>query len=47
MEKRHAVYLQAKTKRPERWSGEVRNWEPVGSVMLNPERADKTLDQAA
>ena len=24
---------------PERWSGQTRNWAPVGLVVLNPERA--------
>tara|TARA_R110002167_G_C12637626_1_gene648098 strand:+ start:569 stop:1624 length:1056 start_codon:yes stop_codon:yes gene_type:complete len=47
LEHRHAVYQQAKEKRPERWSGKVRDWEPVGEVMLNPDRAEKALDQAA
>ena len=44
---RRVVYEQAKTQRPERWSGDVRDWQPVGEVMLNPDRAEKTLDQAA
>ena len=44
---RREVYEQAKTQRPERWSGDVRDWQPVGEVMLNPDRAEKTLDQAA
>ena len=47
LEQRHVVYQQAKAKRPERWSGGIRDWEPVGDVMLNPDRAEKTLDQAA
>jgi len=24
---------------PERWSGSTRNWLPIGTVLLNPERA--------
>ena len=28
----------AKEKHPNRWSGETRNWEPAGNVLLNPER---------
>ena len=35
---RHAVYQAARDKHPARWSGETRNWQPVGSVWLNPER---------
>jgi putative transposase len=35
---RHAVYETAKANRPERWSGATRNWQPMGDVMLNPEK---------
>ncbi len=38
LEKRHQVYKEAKEKCPERWSGETRNWTPVGNVTLNPEK---------
>ena len=44
---RHAVYESAKAARPERWSGATRNWTPVGAVMLNPEREDIAVPQAA
>ena len=36
--RRAAIYDQAREKRPERWSGEARNWKPIGTVYLNPER---------
>jgi len=36
--KRKEVYRRAKSKNPERWSGEIRNWEPVKEVYLNPEK---------
>jgi putative transposase len=36
--KRKAVYHAAKKRTPRRWSGEIRNWSPVGAVTLNPER---------
>lgn len=36
--KRKDVYLQAKSEHPERWSGNIRNWEPVKEVYLNPEK---------
>ncbi len=36
--KREQVYQQAKQRTPERWSGEIRNWEPVKEVYLNPEK---------
>ena len=45
--KRHAVYEAAKAKCPERWSGKTRNWEPIGAVMLNPERPALQLPEAA
>lgn len=35
---RHKLYLQAKNSNPGRWSGNTRNWTPVGAVALNPER---------
>ena len=35
---RHALYLQAREKNPARWSGDTRNWTPIGAVTLNPER---------
>jgi putative transposase len=35
---RHALYLQARERNPRRWSGNTRNWTPIGAVALNPER---------
>jgi len=35
---RHEVYLQARARNPQRWSGATRNWTPIGAVTLNPER---------
>jgi len=35
---RHDLYQQARQANPARWSGETRNWAPVGVVTLNPER---------
>ena len=35
---RHALYLQARELNPARWSGNTRNWSPIGAVTLNPER---------
>lgn len=34
--RRSLVYKQAKAIHPERWTGEIRNWTPVGAVRLNP-----------
>lgn len=36
--RRHAVYAAARTRHPERWSGDTRNWSPVDVVTLNPQR---------
>jgi hypothetical protein len=33
---RRRVYEEAKARHPERWSGNIRNWEPVAEVWLNP-----------
>jgi Transposase and inactivated derivatives len=35
---RRALYLRARRRTPERWSGTVRNWEPINAVRLNPDR---------
>ncbi|GMU49915.1 MAG: hypothetical protein AMXMBFR31_21410 [Candidatus Desulfobacillus denitrificans] len=35
---RHALYLKAREQNPARWSGNTRNWSPIGAVTLNPER---------
>lgn len=36
--RRKMVYEAAKTRHPERWSGDTRNWEYVDQVHLNPEQ---------
>jgi len=38
LEARHAVYQEARDRNPQRWSGQTRNWTPIGVVTLNPER---------
>lgn len=35
---RHALYTTARERNPARWSGNTRNWSPIGAVTLNPER---------
>ena len=35
---RHEVYVTARELNPVRWSGDTRNWMPIGPVTLNPER---------
>jgi len=37
LRKRRSVYEQAREKHPERWTGAIRNWEPVREVWLNPD----------
>jgi len=39
--KRKELYEAAKERKPERWSGPTRNWEPAGEVWLNPENSEK------
>ena len=34
---RAMLYANARAQNPERWSGNTRNWQPVGPVWLNPE----------
>jgi transposase InsO family protein len=36
--KRVKVYEAAKARHPERWSGATRNWQPIGSIYLNPDQ---------
>ncbi|KKK59695.1 hypothetical protein LCGC14_3031820, partial [marine sediment metagenome] len=35
---REQVYLKAKAENPLRWSGDIRNWDPIKEVYLNPEK---------
>ena len=34
LQRRHALYQQARRGHPERWSGETRNWTPAGTTSL-------------
>ena len=38
LRKRQKLYAKQKQRNPNRWSGTTRNWTPIGSVDLNPER---------
>jgi putative transposase len=38
LDARHTLYAKARERNPARWSGNTRNWTPVGAVTLNPER---------
>ena len=43
----HALYQQARNQHPHRWSGATRNWQPIGTVTLNPEKEQPALKKAA
>jgi transposase InsO family protein len=40
---RRALYERARASHPRRWSGNTRNWSPVGLVVLNPEPPQSTV----
>lgn len=44
LENRQKVYMEAKTRKPERWSRGIRDWAVVTQVSLNPEKIDKCLN---
>jgi len=44
LEKRKLVYKQAKKKTPNRWSKNIRNWNFIQKVFLNPLLLKKELD---
>lgn len=41
LRQRERVYERARRQNPHRWSGPTRNWTPVETVYLNPERASR------
>jgi len=45
MRQRKTVYAAARAKNPERWSGNIRNWELPGVVYLNPENEQAVLTE--
>jgi len=47
LEHRQQVYQLARARHPNRWSGEIRNWELPEKVWLNPEKEQSDLSQAA
>jgi len=40
---RKQVYQQAKSKHPERWTGNIRNWDHVAVVHLNPQKSNAVV----
>ena len=47
LDKRRRLYQRARQRHPERWSGKIRNWTPVGEVHLNPDPNRTRLQKAA
>jgi len=41
---RRKVYEKARSRNPNRWSKNIRNWNPVHQVWLNPEKKDETSE---
>jgi transposase InsO family protein len=46
LSKRKEILEAARAENPNRWSGEVRNCEPIGAVMLNPDKPEQHLLEA-
>jgi putative transposase len=45
--RRRELYERARRRMPERWSGKIRNWVPVATVVLNPEPTPEGLTAAS
>lgn len=45
LEQRKIVYEEARKRHPERWSGDLRNWERPATVSLNPDKSDPQKTQ--
>jgi len=45
LEARKVVYEAAKEKNPQRWSGDIKNWDPVAEVWLNPPKEVRAGEQ--
>lgn len=43
--RRRATYEKARQRHPERWSGAIRDWSPVGAVYLNPNTEEVCLEE--
>ena len=46
LDNRRRLYEKARRRHPERWSGNTRDWSPVTTVCLNPERKAEVKDVA-
>lgn len=38
LKRRQRIYEKARARHPERWSGNIRNWQPIKEVVLNPDQ---------
>ena len=47
LKQRHRVYERARRRHPRRWSGSIRNWQPIETVYLNPEKKSSPEDLRA
>jgi len=45
LNQRKLVYLKAKSEHPERWSGNIRNWDVIQEVYLNPGKPKLTSEK--
>ncbi|KKL12802.1 hypothetical protein LCGC14_2532120 [marine sediment metagenome] len=45
LRQRTEVYLKAKNENPNRWSKEIRDWNGIKKVLLNPEKCKNALNQ--
>jgi len=45
LQQRQAVYERAKAENPERWSGKTRNWDPIQTVSLNPDKSPVVTEE--
>jgi putative transposase len=44
LRQRAALYAAAKARHPERWSGNIRNWQHIDAVHLNPDKQHRSID---
>ncbi len=47
LSQRRRVYERARKRNPRRWSGAIRNWQPIETVYLNPEKKSSQEDLPA
>jgi len=41
--RRHQLYERARKSNPQRWARKTRDWTPIGTVILNPEQAPRSV----